>query len=231
MLGFYFELILTLKIQIVFKSIYSYLMKTLLNINSWARRDHFNFFKQFEEPFFGVTVEIECTKAYTKCKNEGLSFFIYYLHKSLIAANNVAPFRYRIDGDKVFEYDVVNASPTINRPDGTFGFAYIDYCKNFDEFNRKAKDEIEKVQSSKGLIPAISGENVIHYSSIPWINFKSVSHARCFSFKDSCPKITFGKFSEINNEVKMPVSIHVHHALMDGLHVGQFIDEFQQQML
>ena len=26
----------------------------------------------------------------------------------------------------------------------------------------------------------------------------------------------------------MPVSIHVHHALVDGLHVGQYIDCFQE---
>lgn len=206
-------------------------MKSLLDVENWARREHFNFFRQFEEPFFGVTVEVDCTRAYAKCKSEGISFFIYYLHKSLVAANRVEPFSYRIEDDKVFKYNVVNASPTINRPDGTFGFAYIDYIEDFDEFEKSAKIEIEKVQNSKGLFPAVSGENVIHYSSIPWINFKSVSHARCFSFNDSCPKITFGKFSAINNEIRMPVSIHVHHALMDGVHVGQFIDEFQNLML
>jgi len=206
-------------------------MKTLLDIENWARHDHFKFFKQFEEPFFGICVDIDCTKSYAKCKNEGFSFFLFYLHKSLVAANKIEPFRYRIENENVFIYDKVHASPTINRPDGTFGFAYIDYYENFQKFNAEAKKEIEKVQNSKGLFPAVSGENVIHYSSIPWINFKSVSHARSFSFKDSCPKITFGKISEIDNVKKMPISIHVHHALMDGIHVGQFIDEFQNQMI
>ncbi len=28
----------------------------------------------------------------------------------------------------------------------------------------------------------------------------------------------------------MPVAIHVHHALMDGFHVGLFVAEFQQMM-
>lgn len=205
-------------------------MKTKLDIESWARKDHFNFFKQFEEPFFGVCVDIDCTNAYKKCKGEGISFFLYYLHKSLVAANRVEPFRYRIEGDNVFIYDNVHASPTINRPDGTFGFAYMDYFEDFNEFYSEAKKEIERVQSSTGLIPAISGENVIHYSSLPWVDFKSISHARSFSFKDSCPKVTFGKITKQNSKLKMPVSIHVHHALMDGIHVGQFIDEFQKLM-
>jgi len=206
-------------------------MKTQLLIENWERKDHFKFFKQFEEPFFGVCVEIDCTKSYLRCKNEGISFFLYYLHKSLVAANKIETFRYRIEDDNVFIYDKVNASPTINRPDGTFGFSYMEYFEDFQEFYREAKKEIEKVQNSVGLIPAVSGENVIHFSAVPWINFSSVSHARCFAFKDSCPKITFGKISEHDHIKKMPVSIHVHHALMDGIHVGLFIDEFQSLMI
>ena len=207
------------------------MMKTQLLIENWERKDHFKFFKQFEEPFFGVCVEIDCTKSYLRCKNEGISFFLYYLHKSLVAANKIETFRYRIEDDNVFIYDKVNASPTINRPDGTFGFSYMEYFEDFQEFYREAKKEIEKVQNSVGLIPAVSGENVIHFSAVPWINFSSVSHARCFAFKDSCPKITFGKISEHDHIKKMPVSIHVHHALMDGIHVGLFIDEFQSLMI
>ena len=205
-------------------------MKKALDINSWTRKDHFNFFKQFEEQFFGVTVTIDCSKAYITCKQHSFSFFLYYLHASLQAANAIEPFRYRIDGDSVFIVDSVNASPTINRPDGTFGFAYIDFKESFNDFATEAQREIDKVRSSTGLIPAVAGENVIHYSSIPWINFTGLSHARSFSFKDSIPKISFGKTTELGNVRSMPVSIHVHHGLMDGFHVGQFIDLFQQLM-
>ncbi|MDB5207744.1 MAG: Chloramphenicol acetyltransferase [Flavisolibacter sp.] len=28
----------------------------------------------------------------------------------------------------------------------------------------------------------------------------------------------------------MPFSIHVHHALIDGFHAGQFVDLFQEEM-
>jgi chloramphenicol O-acetyltransferase type A len=96
-----------------------------------------------------------------------------------------------------------------------------------NDFLAEAKQEIERVQNSTGLVPAISGENVIHYSSIPWINFTALSHARAFSFPDSCPKISFGKMTEENGKKQMPLSVHVHHALMDGYHVGQYLDLFQ----
>lgn len=203
-------------------------MKTLLNIETWNRKDQFRFFNQFEEPFFGVTVQIDCTNAYRLSKEKEYSFFLYYLHASLKAANQIEPFRYRIENDQVYLYDVVNASPTINRPDGTFGFSYMDYHPDFIPFTQHAKKAIDEVRNSSGLIPAVSGENVIHYSSVPWLNFTSLSHARSFLFKDSCPKISFGKMTEVNGRKQMPVSIHVHHALMDGFHVGQFVELFQE---
>lgn len=205
-------------------------MKESLDLNKWSRKEHFNFFKDFEEPFFGVTVDIACTTAYKQCKKQDTSFFLYYLHKSLIAANTIEPFRYRIENEKVYIYDKVHASPTINRPDGTFGFAYMDYYYDFNRFSNKAKKEIENVQNAQGLKPAVSGENVIHFSSLPWVNFTSISHARSFSHADSCPKISFGKMTKENGIRTMPVSVHVHHALMDGNHVAQFIDEFQELM-
>lgn len=203
-------------------------MKTSLNIETWNRKDQFRFFNQFEETFFGVTVQVDCTNAYRLSKEKAYSFFLYYLHASLKAANLIEPFRYRIEADKVYLYDVVNASPTINRPDGTFGFSYMDYHLDFIRFSQDAKKAMDEVRNSTGLIPAVSGENVIHYSSIPWLNFTSLSHARSFSFKDSCPKISFGKMTESNRTKQMPVSIHVHHALMDGYHVGQYVELFQE---
>ena len=205
-------------------------MKKELDIDHWERKDHYHFFKKFEEPFFGITVDLDCTIAYKYCKTKGISFFLYYLHKSLIAANEIEAFRFRIIDEKVLVFNQVNASPTINRPNGTFGFAYMDYFETFPEFEKSAKQEIERIENSSGLVPAVSGENVIHYSSIPWIKFTSISHARSFSFRDSCPKISFGKMTDKNGKKVMPISIHVHHALMDGFHVGKYIDTFQRLM-
>jgi chloramphenicol O-acetyltransferase type A len=205
-------------------------MRHPLDLSTWKRRDHFHFFQQFEEPFFGVSAEVDCTKAYEACKARDCSFFLYYLYKSLLAANFIESFRYRILDGKVWIYDQVNASPTINRADGTFGFAYMNFEQDFNVFKVNAKIEMDRVQNSNGLVPAIAGENVIHYSSLPWIKFTSVSHARSFSFKDSIPKITFGKMTETGGRRMMPVSIHVHHALMDGWDVGQYLEHFQEKM-
>jgi chloramphenicol O-acetyltransferase type A len=207
-------------------------LKTLLDIENWNRATHFQFFRQFEEPFFGATVEIDCTKAYETAKTLDASFFIYYLHKTLVAVNAIESFRYRISDDKIYVFDQINGSATIGREDGSFGFSLIEYNADFTVFTATASAEIERIQNTTGLFTrTFEEDNVIHFSAIPWLNFTSLSHARSYTFPDSCPKISFGKMIVAQNGKRtISMSIHVHHGLMDGLHVGQFVDYFQEIM-
>ncbi|QJD96237.1 chloramphenicol acetyltransferase [Mucilaginibacter robiniae] len=205
-------------------------MKTLINLDTWIRKDHFTFFNQFEEPFFGATVTIDCTQAYQKAKQKNASFFLYYLYRALQATNEIENFRYRIVQGEVYLFDQVHASTTVNRNNGTFGFAYLNYEPQENQFYQSAKSILDEAKSTQGLIPSSEGQNVIHCSAIPWLNFTSLSHARSFSIPDSCPKISFGKMTEENGKKTMPVSIHVHHGLADGYHVGLWVEKFQSLM-
>jgi len=205
-------------------------MRTLINIEQLDRKEHFLFFSQFEEPFYGVTVNIDCTRAYKTAKERGSSFFLYYLYQALKTANEIENFRYRIIDGQVYLFDRVDASPTINRLNGTFGFAYMEYCPKEFDFYEGASKEINKVRLSNNLMPVTMGQSVIHFSAIPWIDFTALSHARNFSFVESSPKISFGKVTESNGVKTMSVSIHVHHGFVDGVHVGQFVEKFQELM-
>jgi chloramphenicol O-acetyltransferase type A len=207
-------------------------LRTLLDIENWPRKEHFHFFRQFEEPFFGATVEIDCSKAYTNAKALKTSFFIYYLHKTLVAVNTTECFRFRISDEKIYVCDQINASATIGREDGSFGFSLIEYDVDFKLFTANALAEIERIQNTTGLFTrAFDDDNVIHFSAIPWLDFTSLSHARSYTFPDSCPKISFGKMKVAENGKRtMSISVHVHHGLMDGFHVGQFVDSFQELM-
>ncbi|HEU4495622.1 MAG TPA: chloramphenicol acetyltransferase [Flavobacterium sp.] len=205
-------------------------MKTKLDLSIWPRKEHFEFFSKFEEPFFGIAARIDCTKAYETSKENGVSFFLYYLHKTLCAANAVENFKYRIDGGAVFVYDQIDASATLTRDDNTFGFSLIPFFSDFGLFQEKALAEIERVRNTPGLFTrSFETDNLIHFSALPWVDFTSLSHARGFAFPDSCPKISIGKMT-IGETGKrtMAVSVHAHHGLMDGYHIGQFFTKFQE---
>ncbi|WP_333875431.1 chloramphenicol acetyltransferase [Flavobacterium sp.] len=205
-------------------------MKQKLHLDTWNRKEHFHFFKQMEEPFFGITTRVDCTKAYANAKATGVSFFTNYLHKTLVAVNSIENFRYRIIDDEVYVFDRIDASATILREDKTFGFSLMEYSKDFIEFAEITRKEIERIQNTTGLLTREFDLNLIHFSAVPWIDFTSYSHARSFSFPDSCPKISFGKMIEENHRKTMALSVHVHHALVDGYHVGQFLTLFEELM-
>ena len=206
-------------------------MKQKIDIDNWNRKEHYEFFKTFEEPFFGLTTTIDCTQAYINSKKNGVSFFVYYLHKTLLAINQSENFKFRIIDNEVYVFDVINASATIMRSDNTFGFSLIEFDENLESFSKKALMEIDRVRNSKGLFTReFNDTNLIHFSTIPWVDFTSLSHARSFSYADSCPKITFGKIVAFENKKTMAMSIHVHHALVDGFHIGQFVTLFQGLM-
>ena len=205
-------------------------MKQKLDLTTWNRKEHFLFFKQMEEPFYGITTSIDCTKAYSKAKELGVTFFSYYLHKTLSAVNAIENFRYRIIEDEVYVFDVIDASATVMREDTTFGFSYMPFSEEIIGFAKTVQTEIERIQSTTGVFTREYPENLIHFSALPWINFSSLSHARSFTWPDSCPKISYGKLIDENGIKSMPISIHVHHGLVDGYHVGLFLDALQQLM-
>lgn len=203
-------------------------MKHLLDIETWNRKEHFEFFSKFEEPFFSITCSIDMTIAYKNAKKLQVPFFTYYLHKSILAINTIENFRYRIEEGKVFIYDEIHASATIMREDKTFGFSFMENIEDLKSFQEMVAEEINRIQKTPGLLTREFPQNIIHFSAIPWINFTGLTHSRSFSFPDSCPKISFGKLITIGTQKSMSMTLAAHHGLVDGYHMGLFVEELQK---
>jgi len=204
-------------------------MKSSINLNSWNRKEHFEFFNNFDDPYFGLVSDIDCTLAIEWCHGNKVPLFHFYLFQSLRAANKVEEFRYRIEDGKPVVYNAVHASSTISRPDRTFGFSFIPFTDSLETFSKALLQEIAEVGNSTGLrLNEETGRNdVIHFSVVPWLSFKGLSHPRHFQHKVSVPKITFGKYYESGKKILLPVSVDAHHGLMDALHVADFINIFE----
>ena len=206
-------------------------MKKIVDINTWKGRTQYLFFKDFEEPFHGVCVRLDCSETYKEAKQKGISLFLLYTHKMLKAVNACENFRYRIEENDVVLYDTVNISVTIAKEDNTFVFTDFLYDSEFSLYEKDAKQKIEEAKKCDMLVPCIYGEQTILTSTLPWIDFSSLSHARVFKSKGTAPRITFGKITEDKEgRLSMPVSIHAHHAFVDGRSIGEFIDLFQQEL-
>ena len=204
-------------------------MKSTIDLNTWNRKEHFEFYNGFDEPFFGIVSDIDCTLALNWCRDNRVSFFHYYLYQSLRAANQLEEFRVRIEQGKPVCYQAIHASSTLPGPDHTFGFSFIPFTDNFAAFNEIALRETEAVAGSCGLRlnEETSRNDVVHFSALPWIRFTGLTHPRHFQFRDSVPKITFGQYAEVDGRMMMPVSVNAHHGLMDAWHVAQFFKLFE----
>jgi chloramphenicol O-acetyltransferase type A len=69
----------------------------------------------------------------------------------------------------------------------------------------------------------------IHFTTLPWLHFTSFTHAREQAHAD-IPKLAFGRVLEEGGRQWMPLALEVHHALMDGADVGDFVQGFEALM-
>ncbi len=198
-----------------------------LDVNNWERKQHFNFFNTFKDPYFAITGTLDVTNAKKYAKVNEVSFFAIYLHACMQAINEIENFKYRITEDnKVVVHDTIHASATILRPNKTFGFSFINYEKEALSFERNYKLEKERICNSNALFPPVNTEDCIYCSALPWVNF--TGHKEPVSgAKESVPKLAFGKVLDTNGILEMPIAISVNHALVDGYHVGSFLEKAQ----
>src|SRR6185295_12861873 len=205
-------------------------MPEYLDVESWHRRDLYNFFRNYQNPYFNVCTRIDITKLIEAVRaREAMSLSLAYHYFALRAANETEPFHYRLEDDRIVIYEVINAGTTVLLPNETFTYAYFNYYPEFERFNSEASAAIEKVRASGSLKPTMRYD-LIFFTTLPWISFTSFAHARTPGRGESIPRIAFGKFLRNGDLIHLPISVEVHHALMDGLHVGRFFTSMEQAL-
>lgn len=200
-----------------------------IDAETWERRALFEFFGRFSDPYHGVCLRVDCTETFRAAKEQRISVFLALVHRSLLAAHQIENFRLRVVEGGVWRYATIHGGCAVGRANGTIGFAHFPFHADLAEFVRTAAAAVERVKSQDTL-ERFEGQNLIRYSVLPWLDFTSISHATDTARRDSAPKLTFGKITESGGRRTMPVSIHVHHGLVDGSHVAQFVEAFERYL-
>lgn len=202
-------------------------MAGLIDLRTWRRRDHYFWFRKYDQPFFGATVEVDVTRAWKMSRKSGAaSFFLTSLFMMLNAANDVEAFRLRLRPRGVWRHDRVAVGPTIMRPDDTFGFARLEPANTLGQFAARGNAAIAGAVAQKGLRSAEkTRDDIIFHSVLPWIRFTSFTNALP-GRGDSIPRVVFGRCTRERGRMTMPVAVEMHHALADGLDVARFFERF-----
>ncbi|CAN5210070.1 CatA-like O-acetyltransferase [soil metagenome] len=204
-------------------------MTRFLDLEHWPRRAAWEFFRGYDNPYFNVCAPLEVTSLIEFSRStEDVPFSLAALHLALRAANECEPFRYRIQDGKVIVHDHIHAGTTALLEGELLAFVYYDYHEDFATFRLGAARAKEALGNHAIAIDARADRtDLIHFSSLPWVAFTSISHARNWGREDSVPKITFGRYHRVGDRIEIPVSVEVHHALLDGVHVGRYFERLQ----
>ncbi len=201
-----------------------------IDINSWNRKEHFEFFKDYEDPFFNITFTIDITKLKSFCKENNLAFWLANYYFAMKTSSQIQEFRLRLHDGAVYEYNAIKMGSTIFNEDKTFSFCYFPMTDTVFDYVRKAEEIIAK--HKQGTIDSSVEKDylgVVHGTVVPWLSFTGIKHPRSGKEKDhGIPKFAFGKYYQEGDKYLIPFSIEAHHALIDGYHVGNFVTLYQE---
>lgn len=202
-------------------------MKTI-PLEGWARKEHYQFFRDFDYPYFSLCADMDISVFLPLIKEENISFTASMMYLIARVANGIPEFRQRVREGGPIEYPVVHPSATILSKNDLFTFCTVRYAPDFKKFVRQTEEEIALVKDQPGLEEKIQDDSMLFMTSIPWISFTSFQHPLKLNPADSVPRFAWGKYRQEGDAVLMPLAVQGHHALMDGLHAGMFYQEFQR---
>lgn len=206
-------------------------MKRTIDFSVWPRRAHYDFFKDYEMPRFNMTFSLDIETFYQSTKAQHLKFYFAMMHMIITEMNQIENFRYRIEGDQVFDAPIAFVSFTdLIEPTKLFKMVFTAFDQNPQQFQKQAIQASER-QGNLLINPEKEAVlNTVYITSFPWGQFTHFTHATKLGPKDSVPRISWSQFVEVNGKKTINLSIEAHHGLVDGYHVGLLLNQIKQRL-
>jgi chloramphenicol O-acetyltransferase type A len=201
-------------------------MKTI-DLETWPRRRHFEVFRSLDFPHFSLCAEVDVTHLVASRPSIGMSLTIAIVYALARAANEQIDFRLRLREGQVVEHEVIHPSPTVMGEGRLFSFCTIPYSPEPEAFAACASERMAQAQLAPRLEDDPGQDDLLFMTSLPWVSFTSFTHPIHMRPVDSIPRLAWGKIASRDGRQVMPLSVQVHHALMDGVHVGQYYQAVQ----
>ena len=215
-----------------------------IDMKTFPRRDHFEYFRSMENPFLSLTVQVDITDFLHRVKKAGRPFFLCFQYAVVHAAKRVPELRQRIQDDEIIEYSFCQPSYTVALPDGTYRYCLVNADQPLEDYLGEAERKQEEVMAVEHLEEEGDVQSQLFISCMPWLNYSACEMPYPNS-RFSNPNFLWGKYriekypamedGKIIEKEKttIPLTVFVHHALVDGRHIAAFysyLDEELSQM-
>lgn len=206
--------------------------ETIINQENWDRKVHFDFFSGEGAPLYDVTTSFDVTHYYDYVKEHQLSFYYGLIYATVKIMNNIENFRYKIRGEDVILMERLIPSFTDLKPESElFHIVTLDLLpdESISEFCQRAK---EKSHQQADYFPKVDfpKDALVHISSLPWFSFSTISNEIHLDKEDSVPKVSWGKYEKKDGRLFLGYSLEVNHRLIDGIHIGKFVNQLQKYL-
>lgn len=194
-------------------------------VKAYYRQQHFDFWSRYQNPFYATTVHLDVTRLKSFTAERGYPIYVNLCYFFTRALRGIEDFAYRLIDGRIVLYEEVHPAITLPAPGGLFTFANLEYQPDVAAFNAQA-DEVGREARESVKLENTEHRNWVYFTALPKVPFTSFTHATCQP-TDAEPMVAFGKFSEHDGRVTVPVGLQVNHIFIDGNAVGELVERAQ----
>ncbi|WP_437583617.1 type A chloramphenicol O-acetyltransferase [Paramicrobacterium sp. CJ85] len=199
-------------------------------MEQWARREHFEYYRNAVACTYSVTVELDVTDFAQAMKRSRRKTYIAQVWALATVVNRHEEFRLTLtDAGSPAVWDVVDPMFTVFNPEReTFASVWAPYETDFTSFHEGAAPLLAEHRTATSMFPQGEGPaNVFDVSSLPWASFTGFNLNVRDAWEHLAPIFTLGKYVIRENRTMLPLAIQIHHAAADGFHTSRLITELQ----
>ena len=198
-------------------------------LDTWPRREAYTFFSGLSDPFYSVPVTADVTALHTYTKRRGLSFYYALVWLCTQSINHTTAFRYAIrNGQPVLLARREPSFTDLHPGAEQFHIVTMPAGDALEDFCRAARAKSRA--QTEFLSAAAESDALIYFSCLPWVSLTALTNERDFDADDAIPRIVWGKYHREGERDVLGLALEVNHRLIDGLHIGRFVQDLQQRI-
>lgn len=193
-------------------------------------------FDAMDDPRLNLTAELEAPDFVTPAKAAGLPPFAVLFHAICGASLDVDAFRWRLTSEgEPFRIQSLLPSYTVRNARGHVNFSYVPYTEELSAFitaYHADKAEAERATEMRTNVETGPECGQLYCTGLPFLRFTSIEHPRSGGGAFAAtPNIAAGQWrTEAWGRLTLPLSVQVHHGLVDGAHVADWFDAVQVRL-
>ncbi len=203
---------------------------------TWERTESVEKYADYVFPYISLSVNLDVTNLLRYAKEQQLSFYCAMMHTAVRAALEIKNFSYRlVDGKPAL---CERLDPLfVHLPQGSEQYVLVhgEYCEDLRAFCRECAERMKGVEEEEKRhhiqFRHTESMELLYITCVPWIQYTHLIRTYKDPKTDVVPRLSWGKFeADEQGKMKMPFSVQVHHGLVDGYHVGMYLQRLQEMI-